>query len=258
MNFAAGGNEFVHFDECEDAVVAIELVGSQSVDVQKRPSQWKWVIMAMQNAVQGAMVLALSGTDGCGALNPNSQQENRAWLQHLDPRHPRRVMANYNELLERIRKPELMEGPVPNLSAEDHRNLQRLNDELRRQFAHFNPTGWGIELNYILNILPVALDLFEFLTTTQGRPNIHFTEEHRVRMKEPWLRRALRSKRSRKTRCRAPALSPATTGSGQAVDRVALRTARSRHRGSGYGDGFSTCASACVPEGTGPMVFSIG
>ena len=68
-----------------------------------------------------------------------------------------------------------MEGPVPNLSAEDHRNLQRLNDELRRRFAHFNPTGWGIELSYILNIMPAALNLFEFLTTTQARPNIHFT-----------------------------------------------------------------------------------
>jgi hypothetical protein len=92
-------------------------------------------------------------------------------------------MASYKVLLERIRKPELMEGRVPDLSAEDHRNLQRLN-ELRRQFAHFNPTGWGIELNYLLNIMPVALDLCEFLTTTQGRPNIHFTEEHRARMKK--------------------------------------------------------------------------
>jgi hypothetical protein len=49
-------------------------------------------------------------------------------------------------------------------------------------------SGWGIELNYILNIIPVALDLFEFLTTTQGRPNIHFTEEHRDRMKKALAR----------------------------------------------------------------------
>jgi hypothetical protein len=33
MNFTTDGNEFVRFDEHEDAVVAIELVGSQSVDV---------------------------------------------------------------------------------------------------------------------------------------------------------------------------------------------------------------------------------
>src|SRR4051794_20761830 len=95
----ADGNEFVHFDEYEDTVVAIELVGSQSVDVQKRPMQWKWVIMAMQNAVQGAMVIALSGTDECGALTRKSQQENRAWLQHLSPNRPPRVMAPYKALL---------------------------------------------------------------------------------------------------------------------------------------------------------------
>jgi hypothetical protein len=47
--------------------------------------------------------------------------------------------------------------------------------EKSRRFAHFNPTGWGIELNYMLTIMPVALDSFEHLTTTQGRPNIHFT-----------------------------------------------------------------------------------
>lgn len=182
LDDATQGNEFIHFDEYEDAVAAIELVASQSIDLQKRPSQWKWVITAMQNAIQGAMVIALSGTDGCGALTDKSRRQNREWLNNITSDRPRTMMADYNVLLERIGKPELMEGPVPELSAEDYRNLQRLNDNLRRQFAHFHPTGWGIELNYMLNIMPVALNLFEFLTTTQGRPNMHFTEEHRARM----------------------------------------------------------------------------
>ena len=56
MNSAADDNGFVYFDGYEDAVVAIELVGSQAVDVQSRPTQWKWVIIAMQNAVQGVKV----------------------------------------------------------------------------------------------------------------------------------------------------------------------------------------------------------
>src|ERR1700750_2629708 len=38
--------------------------------VRVTPTSWKWVILALQNAVQAAMVLALSGTDGCGALYP--------------------------------------------------------------------------------------------------------------------------------------------------------------------------------------------
>jgi hypothetical protein len=86
----------------------------------------------MQNAVQGAMVLALAGTDGCGALYPKSQEQNRKWLQNPTSIRPRRAMADYNTLLTWIQRPDLLEGPVPQLSEEDCRNLERLN-ELRRQ-----------------------------------------------------------------------------------------------------------------------------
>ncbi len=136
----------------------------------------------MQNAMQGAMVLALSGSDECGALATKSQKNNRAWLQNITPDRPPQVMASYNTLLDRIQRAELLEGPVPELSPEDRRNLERLN-ELRRRFAHFNPMGWVIELNYILEIMPIALNTFEHLTTTQRRPNLHFNDEHQVRMK---------------------------------------------------------------------------
>jgi hypothetical protein len=129
------------------------------------------------------MVLALAGTDGCGALYPKSQKENRAWLQSPTPTRPRREMANFNTLLGWIQRPELLEGPAPKLSDEDCRNLKRLN-ELRRQFAHYNPTGWGVELQYMLNIMPAAANLFEHLTTTQGRPNLHFTMGHKRRMRK--------------------------------------------------------------------------
>jgi len=91
-------------------------------------------------------------------------------------------IADFNTLLARIQRPEMLEGPVPQLSEEDCRNLKRLN-ELRRQFAHYNPTGWGIELQYMVNIVPVAADVFEHLMTTQGRPNIHLTEDQRQRMR---------------------------------------------------------------------------
>ncbi len=172
---------FCHFDEFEDAVLSIELAAEKFSGVQTSPTLWKWVMLAMQNALQGAMVLALTGTDGCGALFPDSQKRNREWLQSPTPVRPRRAMADFNTLLAWIQEAEL-EGPVPLLSEEDRTNLKRLN-ELRRQFAHYNPTGWGIELQYMLNIMPAAIDLFEHLTTTQARPNIHFTANQKRRMR---------------------------------------------------------------------------
>ena len=172
-----------HFDEFEDAVLSVELAAEKFSDVQNSPTLWKWVIIAMQNAVQSAMVLALAGTDGCGALYPNSQKQNREWLQNLTPNRPRRQMADYDTLLAWIQGAELLEGPVPPLSEVDCQNLKRLN-QLRRQFAHYNPTGWGIELQYMLNIMPVAADVLEHLTTTQVRPNIHFTADQKRRIRK--------------------------------------------------------------------------
>jgi hypothetical protein len=55
---------YVRFDEQEDAVAALELVARLAPDLKGNPSLWKWVVVGMQ----AAMVLALAGTDGCGAL----------------------------------------------------------------------------------------------------------------------------------------------------------------------------------------------
>jgi hypothetical protein len=65
---------FCGFDEFEDAVLSVELAAEKFHSVQTSPTLWKWVIIALQNAVQGAMVLALAGTDGCGALFSSSQE----------------------------------------------------------------------------------------------------------------------------------------------------------------------------------------
>jgi hypothetical protein len=173
---------YCHFDEFEDAVLSIELTSEKFSGAQTSPTLWKWVILGMQNALQSAMVLALAGTDGCGALKLNSQKKNREWLQNLTPVRPRMEMENFDTLLAWIQEAKLLEGPVPLLSEEDRTNLKRIN-QLRRRFAHYNPTGWGIEVQYMLNIMPAAIDLFEHLTTTQGRPNMHFTADQNRRMR---------------------------------------------------------------------------
>jgi hypothetical protein len=102
---------FCHFDEFEDAVLSIELAAEKFSASQSSPTLWKWVIIAMQNALQGAMVLALSGSDGCGALYPKSQKQNREWLENLTPNRPPTQMADYNTLLAWIQRAEFLEGP---------------------------------------------------------------------------------------------------------------------------------------------------
>jgi hypothetical protein len=172
---------YIRFYEFEDAVLALELVAFLSKDVQAHPSHWKWIITAMQNAVQGAMVISLAGTDECGALTLKSQQKNREWLDNPQRQRPQTIMAPYGELLRRVQNPQLVFGPPLVLPVEGLRNLERLN-ELRRDFAHFNPKGWGIQLSYMLNIMTVALATVEFLLSTQTSPRTHVTDDQNNRI----------------------------------------------------------------------------
>jgi hypothetical protein len=109
----------VRFDEEEDAVAALELVATVSADLKKNPSLWKWIVMGTQNALQAAMVLALQGADGCGALRDKSQERNRKWLAKPEGPQPKVIMADYGTLLYRVQLSELMDGPPLEISGED-------------------------------------------------------------------------------------------------------------------------------------------
>jgi hypothetical protein len=174
---------YVRFDEREDAVVALELVASVSRDLKENAALWKWMVLGMQNAMQGAMVLALAGTDGCGALGDKSQEQIRAWLQKPKGPQPKEIMAEYSVLLSRVQQAELMDGPPLEVSVEECERLERLN-RLRRNFAHFNPQGWSIELKLLLLLMPSALNAVEHLLTTQHRVRVHFTEGQKERIAE--------------------------------------------------------------------------
>ena len=74
-----------------------------------------------------------------------------------------------------------MDGPPLELSADDWQHLEQLN-KLRRQFAHFNPQGWSIELKLLLTVMPVALDAIEHLLMTQRRVQLHLTGAQNARI----------------------------------------------------------------------------
>jgi hypothetical protein len=175
------GDAFVRFDEFEDVVLALELVAMLAKDVRERPQLWKRIVTGMQNAMQGAMAVTLAGTDGCGALRHKSQLRNCEWLNNITSERPVRVMADYPTLLARAQNAELMQGPPLAVSADELRTRERLN-EVRREFAHFNPMGWSIGLNYLLNIMPVALTAVAFLL--QERPLIHLSEGQKTRISD--------------------------------------------------------------------------
>jgi hypothetical protein len=72
---------YLRTDEIADVVAALDLLGAVSPLLLRHPPLWKWLIIAAHNALQGAMVCALSGTAGVGALDNRSRN---AVLERLE------------------------------------------------------------------------------------------------------------------------------------------------------------------------------
>jgi hypothetical protein len=53
--------DYVRFNEFTDAICSVQLVADLVQPVERRPLLWKWIVIGAHNALQGAMVCALSG-----------------------------------------------------------------------------------------------------------------------------------------------------------------------------------------------------
>jgi hypothetical protein len=71
-------HRWLRTDEREDAVRSLEWAASFANDVESDPHVWKWQLVALHNAVQGFMVLALAKGNGLLALRPHIAEK---WLR---------------------------------------------------------------------------------------------------------------------------------------------------------------------------------
>lgn len=149
---------------------------------------WKWAILALHNALQGAMVCHLSGTAQLGAL---SQGSARDWLDWHDrdrkgeikrvalgtddmgvPNYriakgyepPSDRLADARELFRRLsnasKRIEPGAGGVIEITSSERESFRRIHD-LRNGLSHFTPKGWSIELDGLPAIFLDVLDVIE-------------------------------------------------------------------------------------------------
>lgn len=159
------GEIYLRVDEGEDVLGSLEHCKYCLAGITDEPSHWKWLIISLHNAVQGAMVCHLSGTAQLGALEKKSASR---WLDHLTgsrcPRPaPREHLADFIELLSRLSSPDRrleLAGSIIEVTENRRRSLKKLND-LRRNFTHFTPKGWSIELSGMPKIIEDAIAIIE-------------------------------------------------------------------------------------------------
>ena len=122
---------------------------------------WKWIVLALHSALQGACVCHLATTTSpVGAVTKTNASE---WLAYFEDSRvnqgaipPKTQLMTLPDLLKAVRKPQ---------SAGNHSNavgvtisdselswLRRFHEDIRNPFVHFEPMGRSIEVSGIPEI----------------------------------------------------------------------------------------------------------
>ena len=161
--------EFLQCDELEDAISTLEHAAEVASTLNATPLNWKWLLIAIHNALQGALVCTLSGSAGTGALSKQSMRDVWNWYgescEGSPAQHPKECLAPPLELFKRAKQQKYMHeyGGAPIITKpQEDKDIQQLNN-LRRRFVHYTPGGWSIETEGIPRIVLNAAGVVEKL-----------------------------------------------------------------------------------------------
>jgi hypothetical protein len=158
--------DYVRFDEIEDVLTSADLMALVAPLIRKKPSYWKWMIVAAHNALQGAMVCAYADTTGTSILDAKTGHRILEWLDMPEEKRgkePRARLAEFGVLLQRCMTEHPNYKPALALTAQQLKDIKRLHEEFRNNFAHFKPEGWSIEKQGLPRIVSAAIDATEWL-----------------------------------------------------------------------------------------------
>ena len=145
-------------DEAEDVAGSIRHALLSLSNTTRDPQSWKWALLALHSALQGACVCHLITT--LPPIGVVSEKDTAKWLVYFNARRtdpqterPKTYLMKFPQLLTAVSKPHSA-GDRSNasgieISDKELRWLKRIDTEIRNQFVHFAPMGWSIEVSGI-------------------------------------------------------------------------------------------------------------
>lgn len=150
---------YVDTDEAEDVAGSIRHALRCADFVSEDPQAWKWGILALHSALQGALVCHLTTyASPLGAV-----RDPEKWVHYFEqPRQnknlkpPKTRIMNLPELLESAGRLGSCGGfsdcKKIEISDAEFAWLKRIHTEIRNDFVHFAPKGWSIEVSGVPQI----------------------------------------------------------------------------------------------------------
>ena len=179
--------EYIRTDERLDVLSSLEQCAFSLKQTRRSGRAWKWVVISLHSALQGAMVCHLTGGESIGALRKGAAENRRAWHEKWrftdDPGPEPKGMkiADTPELFKRLKdsskRYECGGGEIP-ITPKQDKSFERLHKGLRNQFIHFHPQGWSIEEALIEEVVEDIIEVIG-LIADDPYPFRHMEESDR-------------------------------------------------------------------------------
>lgn len=181
--------KYLRTSEHEEAVRSLEWAAKQARGITSDPYQWKWTLIALHNAAQGFMVLALWNGNGLLTMPDHVAAK---WLKaYAEKRRlPEDRLDSFLNLYDKCKNPENFNylGSNAFAGSNEHDDSFSALNEFRNEFIHFTPKGWSLQLDGLPTVVIHAIDMISHF----GWPStsiLWHEREHRVRAK--WACRSL-------------------------------------------------------------------
>jgi hypothetical protein len=168
---------YLRTDEEVETANAMQMAAQFASSLSTDLHLWRWVIIALHNAAQGAMVLSLRHGNGLLAL---SDESHSAWMAAYDKGEtlPPEKLDTYLNLYKKVKHKEW--GQIGGNTrfapaGTEGGDIKRLNS-LRNEFIHFTPKGWSLEVDGLPRIALAAARLISFLALETNNVFWHSAE----------------------------------------------------------------------------------
>ncbi len=146
------------------------------------PYYFKWTIIAMHNALQGFMVLALMGTSSLSIIRWKKEYNGKTAYEVLAD--PDKKLVDFLELFKRIQSKQYMQtNEFRGVTDSINSSIEELN-RMRNQFIHYLPLGWSIETQGIAQVLLDSLSVITFLTNDCPEATKYYSDSEMLVIEE--------------------------------------------------------------------------
>lgn len=163
-------------DERKEAIKALEMVLEQISQVKADVYRWKWIIVALHNATQAFMVLALRGGSNFHLVKKVDTKKYLAAIRGEGEPFPNEQLDYFLDLYKKIKSDRMkmyVHSKPFKPSGNQTRRVKKLH-RLRNEFIHFLPKGFSLELTGMPEIVKDCLSVISFLAFESG--NVFWVE----------------------------------------------------------------------------------